>query len=299
MALQTEVWVQDIQDNLFSNQEFASRSVDHSAFVSDSIVHLPQAGSAPTVVKDRSTFPATISERTDTEKTYSLSNFSTDPIRLRNLDEIQTSYAKRQSILGEHVEGLNERLGDEAAFAWGIDTVARVVKTSGSATATALAPGATGTRNELDKADIRAAAQILDNDKGVPMGNRYGLMQTDMFYQLFADTTVVSRDFMERASQESGVITQLYGINFMIRPQVNVYDGAFAKKAIGAATAATDNLGCVIWQQSFISRANGAIRVYANENVAEHYGSILSAEVEFAASLLRTDEKGVVAIVQQ
>ena len=39
--------------------------------------------------------------------------------------------------------------------------------------------------------------------------------------------------------------------------------------------------------------------VNANENVAEHYGSVFSAEVEHGASLLRTDEKGVVAIVQQ
>jgi len=299
MALQKEVWVKDIADNLFKTQEFIMRSVNHSAFVSDAIVHLPQAGAAPTVVKNRSTFPATITERTDTEKTYSLANFSTDPIRLRNLDEIQTSYAKRQSILGEHVEKLNESIGDETANAWGVDTAARVVKTTGSAVATALAPSATGTRNALDKADIRSAAQILDNDNGVPSGNRYGLMQTDMFYQLFSDTTVLSRDFMERSSQEAGVITQLFGVNFLIRPSVNVYSAAFALKAVGAAAAATDMIGCVIWQQSFVSNAKGDIRVYANENVAEHYGSVFSAEVEHGASLLRTDEKGVVAIVQQ
>ena len=299
MALQKEVWVKDIADNLFKTQEFIMRSVNHSTFVSDAIVHLPQAGAAPTVVKNRSTFPATITERTDTEKTYSLANFSTDPIRLRNLDEIQTSYAKRQSILGEHVEKLNESIGDETANAWGVDTAARVVKTTGSAVATALAPSATGTRNALDKADIRSAAQILDNDNGVPSGNRYGLMQTDMFYQLFSDTTVLSRDFMERSSQEAGVITQLFGVNFLIRPSVNVYSAAFALKAVGAAAAATDMIGCVIWQQSFVSNAKGDIRVYANENVAEHYGSVFSAEVEHGASLLRTDEKGVVAIVQQ
>jgi len=297
MGLQKEVWVQSIQEVLFQNQEFISNSIDHSAFVDNAIVHLPQSGASPAVVANRAVFPATIAERTDTVKDYSLINFSTDPIRLRNLDEIQTSYQKRTSILSQHTGVLNETIGNYAANAWGVDTAARVVKTTGAAAGDALAPGATGTRLTADKADVRQLARIFDKDN-VSNANRYLMMPVDMYYQLFGDTTLLSRDYMERSSQEMGVINELYGFKIMVRPTVNAYDAGFAKKAIGAATAATDNLGAIAWQKDAVSNALGNIRVYANENVAEHYGSIFSAEVEHAAAILRSDEKGVASLVQ-
>ena len=297
MALQTEVWIQTIQETLFQGQEFISKSEDHSAFVKDTIVHLPQSGASPNVEVNRSSFPATIAERTDTEKTYNLRNYSIDPIRLRDLDEIQTSYSKRTSIMNQHIELLNETIGNNTANDWGIDSGVRIVKTSGSLVSDALAPGATGTRKRIERVDIRGLAKILDKDN-VSSNNRFLLMPTDLFYQLFADDNNVSRDFMLKASQEQGVITELYGFKIMKRPSVNVYDSSFDKKAVGAATAVTDDLGCVAWQSSFVSNAVGDIRVFANEGVAEHFGSIFSAEVEHAGAILRSDLKGVTALVQ-
>jgi hypothetical protein len=185
MALQKEIWINDIQENLFKGQEFMSSSVDHSAFVDNAIVHLPQAGANPAVETNRSVFPATISERTDSEKTYALRNYSTDPIRLRNLDEIQTSYAKRSSILGQHTELLNETIGDNVCFDWGIATGARVLRTSGTAIVDALAPSATGARKVVTRADIRNLAKVLDKDN-VAMAGRMLLMQTDLYYQWLA-----------------------------------------------------------------------------------------------------------------
>lgn len=297
MAIQTEVWATSIQDVLFQNQDFISKSVDHSAFVKDSIVHLPQSGAAPGVVTNRSSFPATITERTDTLKDYSLRDHSTDPIRLRDLDELQTSYDKRTSILGATIEVLNETIGNYVANDWGVDSASRVIKTSGASVTGTLAPGATGARNLIDKADFRSLAQIFDNDN-VAMANRFILMPVGLYYDLFSDSTLVSRDFMEKASQEAGVINELYGFKIMIRPTVNVMDVSFAKKAIGAATAVTDNLSCVAWQSSYVSSALGAIEVYANEGVAEHYGSIFSAQVSHAGAVLRSDEKGVATLTQ-
>lgn len=298
MALQKEIWINDIQENLFKGQEFMANSVDHSAFVSDAIVHLPQAGANPAVATNRSVFPATITERGDSEKTYALRNYSTDPIRLRNLDEIQTSYAKRSSILGQHTELLNETIGDNVCFDWGIASGVRVLRTSGASVTDALAPSGTGTRKQIERLDIRNLAKVLDKDN-VAMAGRMLLMQTDLFYQLFADDANVSRDFMDKSSQEAGVIAELYGFKIMHRPTVNVYTAGGTKKAIGAAGAATDNLGCIAWQSSYVSNALGDIRVYANENVAEHYGSIFSAEVEHAGAILRSDDKGVAALVQE
>ena len=48
-----------------------------------------------------------------------------------------------------------------------------------------------------------------------------------------------------------------------------------------------------------VSKAQGGINVYANENRAEYYGSILSIEVQHGASALRPTAVGIAALIQQ
>lgn len=86
----------------------------------------------------------------------------------------------------------------------------------------------------------------------------------------------------------------------MARPVVNVYDDSAlpVKKAVGAAGAATDHLGALAFQMDYVSFAQGDIKVFADENKPEYYGSIFSAMVMMGGSILRTDQKGVAALVQ-
>lgn len=63
MALQVEIWVKSIIEGLFANNTFAARSIDHSEFVNEKTVHVPNAGAAPNVEKNRTVFPANVTER--------------------------------------------------------------------------------------------------------------------------------------------------------------------------------------------------------------------------------------------
>lgn len=300
MALQQEIWVNDIQEKLFAGAEFVTQSVDHSAFIENKIVHLPQAGTEPAIVKDRASYPATIAQRTDAEKTYQLAEFTTDPVHITDIDELQTSYDKRNSVLGQHIDILNDRIALETAFNWATDTAASQIVTSGSASSDALAPGATGTRLALTKEDVRKVAALFDR-QNVPSTGRKLLLPSDMYYQLFADTTLLSGDYMNRSSQEAGVIAQLYGFDIMIRSAAAVFDESatvYTKKAVGAASAATDSLGALAWQINSVANALGDIKVFSDEDKPEYYGSIFSALVMHGSTVLRTDEKGIASIVQ-
>ena len=108
MALQKEIWLNSIVELLFASNTFAARSVNHSAFVTDKTVHVPNAGSAPGVVKNRSTFPGTASQRTDYDLTYDINEYSTDPIHLQYSEEVELSYNKRESILKQMKAALAE-----------------------------------------------------------------------------------------------------------------------------------------------------------------------------------------------
>lgn len=299
-ALQTEVWIADIMDNLFLGNEFIRRSIDDGAHVNNAIVHLPQAGAVPSIVKNRAVFPATIAERTDTELTYVVDNFTTDPIRVRNFDEVQVSYMKRQSVLGEHTAQLSERMGDEVAQIWAPSADADLVLRSTGAATSALPNGtATGTRLRFLQEDIARMASKLDKDR-MPKNGRTLLLPVDIYYELFGIDSLIRADFMGAVGLPEGVINRLFGFDIMIRDTIVLYNDAAAgvKKAVGEAEAATDCFGALAWSNFATRHALGSIGVYLNQKVAEHYGDIMSAEVNLGASVARTDFKGVVSMAQ-
>lgn len=307
MALIKEIWVQDIQEALNRNADFLPYSVDHSAYIAYGTVHIPQSGSNPTVVKNPAVFPLSISERTDTDRTYSLNQYALEPTLITNLDELQVSYDKRQSVLGQQITTLTQRIGDEVAISWTATGAANQVATTGTASGTALAPGATGTRKDVTLADIANLAKKLDMDN-VPRGGRKLLMSTDMFWQLFQISDVLRASYNGFQNQpnviQSGIVGQLFGFDVMMRPVVSVFaNGGTSPKAFGAATATTDNLACIAFHTSTVCRALGSMTpLYdagSNGNgKPEYLGSIFNMEVMLGSTILRADMKGVAALVQ-
>ena len=307
MALIKEIWVQDVQEALNRNADFLPYSVDHSAYIAFGTVHVPQSGSNPTVVKKPATFPLAISERTDTDRTYALNQFALEPTLISNLDELQISYDKRQSVLGQQITTLTQRIGDEVAISWSATGAANIVGTTGSAVATSLAPGATGTRKAVTLADIASLASKLDKDN-VPRQNRKLLMSTDMFWELFQISDVIRASYNGFQNQpnvlQNGIVAMLYGFEIMMRPVVSVYANTVTTpKAFGAATATTDNLACIAFHSTTVARALGSMTpLYdsgSNGNgKPEYLGSIFNMEVMLGSAILRADMKGVAALVQ-
>jgi hypothetical protein len=307
MALIKEIWVSDVQEALNRNADFLPYSVDHSAYIAFGTVHVPQSGSNPTVVKNPATFPLSINERTDTDRTYSLNQFALEPVLITNLDELQISYDKRQSVLGQQISTLTQRIGDEVAISWSATGASNIVGTTGSAVATSLAPGATGTRKAVTLADIASLASKLDKDN-VPRQNRKLLMSTDMFWELFAISDVIRASYNGFQSQPNvlanGIVAMLYGFEIMMRPVVSVYaNSTTVPKAFGAATATTDNLACIAFHSTTVARALGSMTpLYdsgSNGNgKPEYLGSIFNMEIMLGSAILRADMKGVAALVQ-
>lgn len=299
-GIRTEAFIADIKENLFDDNKHATLGINHSAFANNLEINVPQAGGNPTVELNRSSFPATIQERTDTNLQYTMGEFTTDPFKIPNKDVAELKYNKRQSIMRQHIDAINDRIGDVAGFNYATDTTARQVLTSGAADALALAPSATGTRNAFTKEDLRKAAAIMDNDR-VPKAGRTAIIDSDMYWQLFDDDTMVNSRTIGAAKLPEGVVDRLFGFDIITRSKIVVFDNANAKKAVGAAGAATDNLGAVCFQRNSISWAQTSINVMVRDESMnpEYYATIMSALVRYGSSICRTDEKGIVSIVQQ
>ena len=82
MALQTQVWLKTLQENFFPDDSFVAKSEDDSQYVSHKTVHVPNAGKPSGVKVNRTTKPASISERNDNELTYDIDELTTDPVHI-------------------------------------------------------------------------------------------------------------------------------------------------------------------------------------------------------------------------
>lgn len=297
MGVLKQVWTRDIQENLLEGVEFAARAVNHDGLIENEKVNIPQAGAVPSITKNRGGVDATPTLRTDTVKAYDVDSYTTDPMVVKNADELQTSYNKRMSVLSAHIDALNDRLGREIATAWATPVVGSAIETTGADSDQALSNGATGTRGKLTLLDIRNAAKALDN-QNVPMNGRVLLIPADVYYELFDNGDVKDSRIMNKTTLPDGVIDRLFGFDIMIKPSVIRLTGAGAIKGVTTAGAATDLYGCLAYHPSFVARALGSAELFVNDGDAKNYGDVMSAEVMLGASTMYTAGTGVVVIKQ-
>lgn len=297
MALDKQIWIADIEENLYENNEFLTKCVSHDEYVDNRTVTVPQAGSNPNVEKNRLIVPAPISKREDTDLSYLIDEYTTDPVILKDFEAIQISYNKRQSILRQHYDTITQRAGFELLVKWAATNANAIFRTSGSNSATALAPGATGQRKAVVGADLIKLAQKLDSDL-VPSNNRVLIMSVGMYYQLFGDSDFKSSFIMGQPTLPNGKIKNAYGFDIYVKPTIAVYDNAAALKAYGAATATTDHLSCLAYHPSYVAKAMGDTTIYFEADKPAYYGSLFSAALIMGGTKLRSTQVGVAQLVQ-
>lgn len=300
MAIEKEIWQNHIVGNLFKDNGFLNAMVNADQFVlQGKVVHIPQAGGTPTVVKNRSSLPATVTNRTDTDVTYSLDEFTSDPVKISNAETVELAYDKRESVLAESQAALRETIADSILVAVAPSGTTRIIRTTGAAIVSHMTD-ATGNRLKFLPADLRKASKCLDID-GVSIEDRFCLMSADMYDQ-FVDalTETQYRDFSRVYDEKTGVIGQMYGITIFKRASVLGYTNATPPvvKAYGAAGAATDNDAVLVWQKNSVERAMGEIVAFEQTSNPTYYGDIYSFLVRMGGRKRRTDQKGVLVIVQ-
>lgn len=295
----TIAFAKDIQENLYPDNEFYKQSKDDSIWVKNNEVRLPQAGAAPNVEVDRAVIPAQVKRREDTAEAYYLQEFTTDPILIQDTEEMQLSYAKRVSVLGDHTNQLNTSVADNFAQIWMPTLATNMVRTTGTAAA-ATATGATGNRLKVIDADWIKAVTLMDR-MDIPANDRFACIPASMYGQLLEIDKFVNyqtRGLVDLVGK--GFIGELYGIKLFKRSRLAVYDntGTPVKKAFGAATTTADNEAILIWHKDKVRRAEGGVKVFHKEDDPTMYGSIYSAMVNAGGRIARADQKGVVAIIQ-
>ena len=301
-GLQVEIWENHIEGNLFKNNEFLLASTDASQYVlMGKVVHIPQAGALPNIVKNRAFTgsPIIATQRTDTDVTYALDEYTSDPIQIPNADTIELSYSKRESVLMEHEAALRQTIADIMIINWCPSVAGSIIRTTGEDTDTHLT-GTTGTRKKMVTKDVKNAQKVM-NKQNFPMEGRYALLSADMYSQLQDDMTQTQyRDFSSAMDEKTGVIGKLFGFTFYQRSAVASYtnDATPVVNAFGAAANVDDNDIALFWQVSAVERAVGATKFYQDQNNPLYFGDIYSMLQRMGGRKRRTNQEGIVALVQ-
>lgn len=298
MAIQKELWQNTIVEGLFADNSFMSKAVNDDMYVNEGKkVHIPNAGAPSAVTVDRTSLPAAVKTRTDTDVEYTLNELTTDPIRIPHADTVELSYSKRNSVISQDRANLIEKAAEQMLYNWSPDS-AHFVRTSGTKAVAAYTDKATGNRKAVCKADVLALMTKFNADN-VPQKDRYLLLDAYMYAQLLDDLTEGDqRAFFASADAQRGILGNLFSFNVMQRSQVLRYATAGTLTKWSATGAATDNAAGLAWQLGSLSRALGEVKIFDSMDNPLYYGDIYSFLIRVGGTIRRSDKKGVYALVQ-
>jgi len=301
-GVEVEIWANYIIERLWKdNKFFQFMFSDDDKVLAGKIVHIPQPGTKPTVIKNRLNYPATAIRRVDTDITYNLDEYTTEPTHISDAEKVELSYNKIDSVYGDHAGQLTQDVAGNALVMYLTDLPqAQFIVTSGGNTSDNRT-GMTGTRKKFLAADLRKASRKMDQEN-IPTENRVALLCAQHYDELLEDLSQTQyRDFSAQVDPAKGIVGNLFGFVIMKRSDIALgyLDSSNYKiRAYGSAVQTGDLEVSMCWQQNALARALGEVKFFENPDRAEYYGDVYSALLRFGGRRRRADDLGVIAIVQ-
>ena len=301
MAIQVELWESDIVKNLYKNNQFALFAYSADQFVlKGKVVHIPVAGAPRQVKKNLDTFPQTAMKRTDNDITYAIDTFYLLPRHIEEIEKYESSYEKRQSVVGEDEAYLIQCAMDNLLYKWA-PTAANTLLTDGAPVNATLA-GATGLRASFTKQAFHDIF-LKFNAANIPDEDRVALLTAHHYSQFFNSLSDPEKTDVGRvADLAKGIVGEYMGFKIMRRSEVLRYRGADEAYAVvdelddAYEANAADRAASLFWQKNCVERAKGSVKMFDNPGRAEYFGDIFSMILRLGGRQRRA--AGVYAVVE-
>jgi Phage capsid protein len=297
MLLQS-LWRKVIQEQLFADNSFLDDCQNWDEYVVQGIldVIIPQAGAPAGFERNRSVLPAVITRRTDSDIKYTMVDYTINPQLALELERIQLSYPKMESVVRQMVLNLKQGMAEDILYTWRPEINSSIIPTSGDVAKSALA-GSTGNRKLLTLNDVIDANTLLDNQL-IPSEGRVMMLTSAMYNNLMKDKDLKNNFNKDLADLSKGVLGELMGFKIKKRAKVSVIDNSGTVKLPGAAVSATDSEASLFWHPSFVGRSLGNIAMYMDAVVRpEYYGKTSSGQAQAGGTKVYASGIGVGAIM--
>ena len=299
----------ELQKQLFPDNSFYKQSrVETGIGASVESVEIPIAGDAGAALSGNPTLPVAITARTDNKKSYTVEQLYTSPYLVTREESIVLNYDKVRDLAQSLAMSVNTRASDIAAIEWGATLAANIVRTTGTTNRLSTVTGTTGSRKRIIEVDMQNV-RLKFNKMNLPMmgkGDIWGLLTPEMVEDLLLIDKFVDADKTGELSKlKNGEIGYILGMNLLMRNNgvgsagVMYNVDATVKRTIDEALAVTDNAAAIFWHKSMVRHAEGHAETIINRKPAGYLGAtVIEAVVRFGATFDRTDQKGIVALVE-
>jgi len=279
-GIQKEIWTDILMEGYYPPGDFLSWSRDMSELVEFNTLNLAEAGVDPNLLIDNNIYPINSTQRTDLPKTIVLRTLDTDSTIVRNLEEMEASYNKMESVVRGHRNVLRKGSIQLAAHSW--------APTQDSPFTPVLA--ATGAlvngRRLLTFEDIlalRAKFVALDVD----------IASLAIMLNPLHEADLLAQDMkMYKEMLASG---KLWGITIFTNSQTPRWNAQTGIKVpFQAAPQPTDTPASVIWSRDEVMRADGDVDVFAKYKDPDQKGDVINFQKRFVALPFREKMLGAI-----
>jgi hypothetical protein len=287
MALNKEIWTNQVLENFYPDDSFLKKAVDYSEFVDNDRLHVPISGLDPEVLVNNTTYPIRTIERTDTDSEIVLDKFETVNTIIRRPEALEYSYNKLESVIGQHRATLRKSVATKAIHAYAPEKDTQntpVIETTGA--------NVNG-RKRLTLADVLTLKERFD-DAEIPLEERYLVLHPKHVSDLLLEDVKL---FKEITDLKDGQPFKFAGFGFFTFAQMPTFapvDGVLTKVAFDAETTSTQ-FASVAFYAKEVMKADGEIYMYANIDDPNERGTIVGFDKRFIALPIRG--KGIGAIV--
>lgn len=286
MALNKEIWINQILSGFYPDDSFLQKVVNYSEFVENDRLHVPSSGLDPKVLINNTTYPIRVVTREDEDNEIQLDKFETENTLVRRPDAIEYSYNKLESVISQHRATLRKSVAMKAAHAYAPnkdtdDTP--VILTTGEAIKG---------RRRMTFADILTLKERFDAAE-IPLADRYIILHPKHVSDLLLEDIKLFKDLTNIKDGEPFKFGGFGCYQFAQMPTYKTVNDVLTK--VPFDDAATDQFASVAFYAKEVMKADGDIYMYANVDDPKERATIVGFDKRFVALPIRG--KGIGAIV--
>lgn len=277
MAIEKEYWTGMLLEKPIPDGSFLNQSKDMSEFSDGKTINYAEAGVEPEVFINNNVYPIGMVKREDIPKDISLDTFDTKNTHHTNIEKIEESPNKSESITRGHKNALHKKCAALAAFNWtpqkhSADTP--VLKTTG---VEVVENGVT--RRRMIFADVLSMETKF---RGLELTG--GELNVCLSSEHLQDLQL---EDINRYNQvlRGGMVGIFKIFNSSLTPTFSAVTSE--KEAFGAAKSVSSMAVSFFWEKDEVMRCQGEIKVFITEDDPQYRGDILGYQKRFLAMPLR------------
>jgi hypothetical protein len=283
-----EYFATEVARTLYANNDFLTKFKPASEWLQYKTVHLPFSTNDIAVVKNQTSFDTTMRGLAETKTTFLLDAYRSETLHVEDFEQSIVSYNKFDTCVANMYDSISDFVANAILKTLAEDarSASKIILTTGAAgVLNSLNSGSN--KKKLDYADFLSLKKEMD--KSNIKGNRYLLLDAELFSEVLADTQLSSYLTTGYASTVEGSYPKIAGITLLERSKVvGLKLDNSAIQIDGVDTLAnTDSRVAIGFIDSVIYMANTQPITYINSGVAYAHGTILSAGIYAGAKNVR------------